>query len=243
LDMSPFFKGKSIEELIQDLGNERQRDQALRKLSEKGATAIPYLIAILGDEDRQACATALLRDIGEPAIPALLGALDDTGRQTYASVALYEINKPGSVIPYLVVALGDKKKAATVCNLLKQFGMPALEPAIPALVEALGDRDRQEYATLVLQGIGSPAIAPLLKATSDQTKRKWAIFTLMKIDKRTVTDQMMRETTAETPNQAEKSPPPSTTSSSQSKPRFCAYCGAAVTPAVVFCPRCGNRLP
>jgi hypothetical protein len=143
----------------------------------------------------------------------------------------------------LVTALGDKKKAATVCNLLKQFGMPALEPAIPALVEALGDKNRQEYASLVFQSIGSPAIAPLLKATSDQDKRKWAIFTLMKIDKRTVTDQMMREIAVETSKQTEKPTPSSTNPSNQTQPRFCAYCGAAVTSGATFCSRCGNRLP
>ena len=241
--MSPFFsKNEPIEVLIQDLGDERKRTQALRKLSEKGATAIPYLIAILGDANRQAYATALLNDIGEPAIPALLGALDDTSKQTFAAVGLREINKPRSTIPYLVTALGDKKKAATVCNLLQQFGKPALEPAIPALVEALGDENKQAYASLVLQSIGSPAIAPLLKATSDQNKRKFAILTLANIDKRAVTDQMMREITDETSKQTEK-PPPSTTPSIQTQPRFCAICGAAVTPGAIFCSRCGNRLP
>ena len=232
-----FFNGKPIEELIQDLGDERKRKDALRKLSEKGSAATPYLIAILGDVNRQAYATALLKDIGEPAIPALLGALDDTGKQTYAAVALFNINKPRSTIPYLVEAIGDKKRAATICNLLKEFGMPALEPAIPALIDALGDENKQAYASIVLQSIGSQAIAPLLKATSDPNKRKRAIVTLLNIDKRTVTDEMMKEITTKRPDQPEMP-----TSTSRTQPRFCPYCGIAITPIAVFCQQCGKRL-
>jgi hypothetical protein len=233
--MGRFVSNKSVNDLINDLADDRKRESALVTLSQMGPAVIPDLIGVLTDEQRRGYAGVLLAKIGEPAIPALVNVLDENKGGSYARVALARIQRPDLIIPLLISALGDKARQAHACGMLDDYGMPTLGPYLPLLIDALGDKDKQVYASTALVNVGPAATPHLLTAIPDDRKRFWAAFTLNKIDPSVYTEQWLKKMASEPSAQVKE------TAISRSG-RYCPHCGNVMGVDHAYCASCGKKV-